>query len=151
MKSIDYMNVALDEASKAFEKGEVPVGAVIVSENGDILSMAHNLCEAKNDPTAHAEILAIQKATKKIQSPRLLNCDIYITLEPCSMCATAISFARMRRVYFGSYDPKSGGVEHGAKIFKQKTCHHKPEIYGGIKESDCSDILKRFFQGLRYS
>ncbi|MHA1539757.1 MAG: nucleoside deaminase [Alphaproteobacteria bacterium] len=149
MASIDYMQIALQEAQKAFDAGEVPVGAVLVSDAGEILAQTHNLCETENDPTAHAEVLAIRTAADKLKSPRLPNCDLYVTLEPCPMCATAISFARIRRVYFGGYDPKGGGVEHGPKIFEQNTCHHKPEIYGGIEESACAEILKRFFQERR--
>ena len=131
-------------AREAAARGEVPVGAVIVRD-GKIIASSHNLTETNNDPTAHAELLAIRSACEILASPRLPDCDLYVTLEPCSMCATAISFARIRRLYFGAYDTKGGGVEHGPRIFSQPTCHHAPEIYGGIEESACSEILKKFF------
>lgn len=139
-----FMSSALTLAAQAAESGEVPVGAVVVCE-GKIIASTHNLVESTNDPTAHAEILAIRKAAEVLVSPRLVNCDLYVTLEPCAMCAQAISFARIRRLYFGAYDPKGGGVENGARIFTQTTCHHKPEIYGGIAEGKSAELLKHFF------
>jgi len=139
-----FMPTALSLAAKAAENGEVPVGAVVVKD-GKIIASAHNLVETDRDPTAHAEILAIRAAAQILKTPRLADCDLYVTLEPCAMCATAISFARIRRLYFGAYDEKGGGVENGARIFSQSTCHHKPEIYGGIAEGECGDLLKDFF------
>ncbi len=142
------MQIALSEASNAATCGEVPIGAVIVKD-GQVIASAHNLTEINNDPTAHAELLAIREACAKLGTPRLMDCDMYVTLEPCPMCATAISFARIRRLYFGAYDAKGGGVENGPRIFSQPTCHHKPEIYGGISESECGDLLKAFFKDRR--
>lgn len=144
----NYMALALEVAERAAARGEVPVGAVIV-QDGKLLVRAGNRVEADNDPTAHAEILAIRAAADMLDAPRLPDCDLYVTLEPCAMCAAAISFARIRRLYFGAYDPKGGGVEHGARFFGQATCHHAPDVYGGIAESDCSELLKKFFQDLR--
>lgn len=145
-----YMEMALLEAEAAFERGEVPVGAVIVdSETGEVVARAGNRTEELNDPTAHAELLAIREAAGKAGSARIATCDLYVTLEPCAMCATAISFARLRRVYFGAYDPKMGGVEHGPRIFNQPTCHHVPEVYGGIDESASAELLKTFFREKR--
>jgi len=140
------MQLAISQAEIAYGLGEVPVGAVIVdSKSKQIIVSCHNLVETCGDPTAHAEILAIRAACDKIGSKFLTDCDIYVTLEPCPMCSQAIAFARMRRVYFGAYDPKGGGVEQGACIFNQPTCNHKPQIIGGIKESECSNLLKDFF------
>jgi tRNA(Arg) A34 adenosine deaminase TadA len=145
-----FMALALREAEQAAARGEVPVGAVIVdAAGGEILARAGNRTEALNDPTAHAEILAIRKATAAAGAPRLDGCDLYVTLEPCAMCAAAISFARIRRLYFGAYDPKGGGVEHGARFFHQPTCHHAPEVYGGLEESRAADLLLKFFQERR--
>lgn len=144
------MLAALTLAQEAATHGEVPIGAVIVRE-GKIIASAHNLTEKNNDPTAHAEILAIRSACEALGSARLIDCDLYVTLEPCPMCATAISFARIRRLYFGAYDAKGGGVEHGARIFSQPTCHHAPEVYGGIEENQCATLLKKFFAERRYS
>lgn len=143
------MEQALKEAEKAKARGEVPIGAVVVDQNGQILARAGNQTEEDNDPTAHAEVLAIREAAKKLGSARLIDCDLYVTLEPCTMCATAISFARIRRLYFGAYDPKGGGVDHGACFYNQPTCHHKPEVYGGLREQDCADLLKDFFEKRR--
>jgi len=143
------MQIALQEATAAAERGEIPVGAVLVDSNGDILAQAGNRTEELSDPTAHAEILVIKSAAKERGEPRLPDCDLYVTLEPCGMCATAISFARIRRLYFGAYDPKMGGVDHGPKIFDQPTCHHKPEVYGGLNEDKCSALMKKFFSGKR--
>lgn len=139
---------ALEQAHKAAQNGEVPIGAVIVKD-GQIIASAHNLTETHNDPTAHAELLAIRTACETLQTPRLTDCDMYVTLEPCPMCATAISFARIRRLYFGAYDAKGGGVENGPRIFNQPTCHHKPEVYGSIAESECAEVLKEFFKARR--
>jgi tRNA(Arg) A34 adenosine deaminase TadA len=139
------MSRALDEAQKAAAAGEVPVGAVVVSETGEILAASGNRTEMECDPTAHAELLALRAAAAKLGSPRLGSCDLYVTLEPCPMCAQAISLFRVRRLFFGAYDPKGGGVEHGPRIFTQATCHHRPEIYGGIAEEEAGALLKRFF------
>ncbi len=145
-----YMTEALGEAKAAGQRGEIPVGAVIVdSGTGEIIARAGNATEADQDPTAHAELLAIRTACAQKNTPRLTDCDLYVTLEPCPMCATAISFARLRRVYFGAYDPKGGGVDHGPKIFDQPTCHHKPEAYGGIGEQAAASLLKDFFKDKR--
>ncbi len=148
--SYSFMALALREAEHAASRGEVPVGAVIVDPTGgEILARAGNRVEALNDPTAHAEILAIRKAAAAAGAPRLEGCDLYVTLEPCAMCAAAISFARIRRLYFGAYDPKGGGVEHGARFFQQPTCHHAPEVYGGLEESRAAELLVRFFEKKR--
>jgi len=143
----DYMELAFAEAEAAGAAGEVPVGAVLVDPaTGKVLAQARNRTEALADPTAHAEVLAIRAACAAAGSPRLPGIDLYVTLEPCPLCAAAIGFARLRRVYYGAYDPKGGGVEHGPRIFAQPTCHHRPEIYGGIQESRAGALLKRFFQ-----
>jgi len=143
------MQRALDEAQAAAARGEVPVGAVVIDGAGTLLAACGNRTEADADPTAHAEMLTIRAAAKALSSPRLADCDLYVTLEPCAMCATAISNARLRRLYFGAYDPKSGGVEHGAKVFDHATCHHKPEIIGGIQETEAGTLLKDFFKAKR--
>lgn len=143
------MEQALKEAEKAKSRGEVPIGAVIVAPNGEIIARAGNRCEEDHDPSAHAEILAIREAGRALGSARLIDCDLYVTLEPCTMCATAISFARIRRLYFGAYDPKGGGVDHGACFYNQPTCHHKPEVYGGLRETECADLLTTFFKEKR--
>ena len=142
------MQQALDLAKKAAQKGEVPVGAVIVKD-GKVIAAAHNLTETNNDPCAHAELLAIRAACDHLESTRLPDCDLYVTLEPCAMCAAAISFGRIRRLYFGAYDPKGGGVEHGGRFYQQSTCHHAPEVVGGMMESDCALALKEFFSDKR--
>ncbi|ODA67214.1 tRNA-specific adenosine deaminase [Methyloligella halotolerans] len=139
------MEIALEEAERAAAAGEVPVGAVIVSACGEVLSVAGNRPKAENDPTAHAELLAIREACARLGSERLIDCDLYVTLEPCAMCAAAISFARIRRLYFGAYDPKGGAVEHGPRFFAQPTCHHAPEVIGGLNETRASELLKDFF------
>lgn len=144
----NYMQQALELAKQAAQKGEVPIGAVLVKE-GEVIAKASNLTETNHDPAAHAEILAIREACEKSGSPRLPDCDLYVTLEPCTLCATAISFARIRRLYFGAYDPKGGGVEHGAKFYHQPTCHHAPEVIGGLMESECGLVLKEFFADKR--
>ena len=144
------MEQALAQAQAAAERGEVPVGAVIVdSVTGIVLSAAGNRTEELADPTAHAEVLAIRAACAARGEPRLPDCDLYVTLEPCGMCAAAISFARLRRVYFGAYDVKGGGVEHGPRFFHQATCHHAPEIYGGLEERRAAELLKEFFRRRR--
>ena len=143
-----YMAMALQVAERAAARGEVPVGAVIV-QDGKLLVRAGNRVEADKDPTAHAEMLAIRAAAEMLDAPRLPDCDLYVTLEPCAMCAAAISFARIRRLYFGAYDLKGGGVENGTRFFGQPTCHHAPEVFGGIAETECSALLKDFFRDLR--
>jgi tRNA(Arg) A34 adenosine deaminase TadA len=134
------MQIAIDEANLATQHGEVPIGAVVVW-NGDIIAKAFNRTEEYYDPTAHAEMLAIQQACEVLGAPRIPECDLYVTLEPCPMCATAISFARIRRLYYGAADPKGGGVF----LYNQPTCHHKPEIYNGMAETECAKLLKEFF------
>ena len=144
------MEMAILEAEAAFERGEVPVGAVLIdSDTGDVLARAGNRTEELNDPTAHAELLVIRDAAATLGSSRLPSCDLYVTLEPCAMCATAISFARIRRLYFAAFDPKMGGVEHGPHMFNQPTCHHSPEVYGGINERAAAELLKTFFREKR--
>ncbi|MEQ8734727.1 MAG: nucleoside deaminase [Rhodospirillaceae bacterium] len=146
----DYMALALKQAKNASKIGEVPVGAVLVdSTSGQVIAAAGNRVETDRDPTAHAEMLVIRAAAKARGEARLPDLDLYVTLEPCAMCATAISHARLRRVEFGAYDPKGGGVEHGPKIFTQTTCHHRPEVVGGIREAESSILLKTFFQDRR--
>ena len=144
-----HMIAALAEAEAAAARGEVPVGAVVVSADGVVLGRAGNRTRELADPTAHAEMLAIRQACTALGSERLGDADLYVTLEPCAMCATAISFARIRRLYFGASDPKGGGVEHGACIFSQPTCHHAPEIYGGIEEVRAGALLREFFEQRR--
>ena len=144
-----YMQLALKEARKAFNKDEVPIGAIIVDKDGNILSRAHNQGEHGSSALNHAEILAIYKATQKLKQPRLWDCKIYVTLEPCTMCAAAISFARIKTLYFGAYDEKGGAVTSGVKFYEQKNCHHKPNVLGGILENECSQILKNFFKNKR--
>jgi len=143
------MERALQQARLAAERGEVPIGAVIVGPDGAVLAEAGNRTEADRDPTAHAELLAIRQAAKMLGAPRLVDCDLHVTLEPCPMCAQAISFARLRRLYYGAADPKGGGVEHGPRIFSQPTCHHAPEVYGGIAESEAAGLLRDFFKARR--
>ena len=152
MDSLDsrHMAIALREAEDAARRDEVPVGAVIVDSNTkEIVARAGNRVELLKDPTAHAEMQAIRKACAALGQKRLDHCDLYVTLEPCAMCATAIAHARIRRVYFGAYDPKGGAVEHGPLIFNQPTCHHKPDIYGGIGESASAELLVAFFKNKR--
>ena len=145
-----YMTQALDMAKQAANQGEIPVGAVIVNPmDGKIISKACNQTENLNDPAAHAEMIAIKIACQILKTPRINGYDLYVTLEPCTMCAAVISFARIRRVVFGAYDIKGGGVEHGACFYNQPTCHHKPEVIGGFMESQCSMILKGFFKNKR--
>jgi tRNA(Arg) A34 adenosine deaminase TadA len=144
------MDLALREAEAAAASGEVPVGAVLVDgETGEVLARAHNLVEAEKDPTAHAELLAIREAAQRLGAKRLTRADLYVSLEPCPMCAQAIAFARLRRLVFGAYDPKGGGVEHGPRIFAQPTCHHRPEVIGGVQERRAGDLLRAFFRARR--
>jgi tRNA(adenine34) deaminase len=143
-----FMDLALDEARAAVAAGEVPVGCVIVHE-GEVIARTHNRTLADRDPTAHCEMLAIRHAAEALASERLTDCDLYVTLEPCAMCAAAISFARIRRLYYGAADPKGGAVENGVRFFASPTCHHRPEVYGGIGEADASALLKDFFHARR--
>lgn len=144
------MHYALCEAEKAAALEEVPVGAVIVdSVTGHIIAKTYNQMVKRDDPTAHAELLAIREACLQLKEGRLPMCDIYVTLEPCPMCAQAISFARLRRLYFGAYDPKGGGVDHGAQVFDASSCHHKPEVIGGVEERKCAQLLLNFFEKKR--
>ena len=140
---------ALAQARSAAERGEVPIGAVIVGPDGEVLAEAGNSTEGDRDPTAHAELLAIRAAAARLGAPRLVECDLYVTLEPCPMCAQAISFARLRRLYYGAADPKGGGIDHGPRIFSQPTCHHRPEVYAGIAESEAGELLRDFFKARR--
>lgn len=146
---VDFMQLALEEAEAAARRGEVPVGAVLVTLEGEVLALESNRTEQFGDPTAHAEMLAIRAATAKRKESRLPDCDLYVTLEPCAMCAAAISFARLRRVVFGAYDPKGGAIEHGPRFFSQPTCHHAPEVIGGVEEQRAGELLKRFFETKR--
>lgn len=141
MSALDHAFAAARTAAAA---GEVPVGAVVVRD-GIVLAVAHNRPRALRDPTAHAEILAIRAACAAIGDERLTDCDLYVTLEPCPMCAGAISFARIRRLYFGAADPKGGGVENGPRVFSHPTCHHAPEVYGGFREGEAAALLRDFF------
>jgi tRNA(Arg) A34 adenosine deaminase TadA len=143
------MTLALAEAEAAAARGEVPVGAVLIDPQGQVVAAAGNRTEELADPTAHAEMLVIRAAASKLGRPRLLDCDLYVTLEPCPMCAQAISFARLRRLYFGAADVKGGGVEHGPRIFASASCHHRPEVYGGIGERRAAELLRRFFGARR--
>ena len=148
--SRNFMQLALDEARRAAGAGEVPIGAVLVDGlTGEVLARAHNLVDTQADPTAHAELLAIREAARMRGAKRLETCDLYVTLEPCPMCAQAISFARLRRLYYGAADPKGGGVEHGPRIFSQPTCHHRPDVYGGIDEAAAAALLRDFFRDRR--
>ncbi len=149
MQNQNYMQIALLEAKQAAARGEVPIGAVVVDASGKIIAQAGNRTEEMNDPSAHAEFLALRDAAQKTGAPRLVDCDLYVTLEPCTMCAAAISQFRVRRLYYGAYDPKGGAVDHGVKFFASPTCHHAPEIYGGIMESETGAILRDFFESKR--
>lgn len=144
-----HMELALAEGRAAAARGEVPVGAVVIGSAGNVLARAGNRTRELNDPTAHAEVLAIRAACAALGDERLTGCDLYVTLEPCPMCAGAISFARIRRLYYGATDPKGGGVEHGARVFSQPTCHHAPEIYAGLGEAEATELLRTFFGALR--
>ena len=146
---MDAMELALAEARSAAAHGEIPVGAVVLGADGAVLARAGNRVEADRDASAHAELLALRKAAAARGSPRLIDCDLVVTLEPCPMCAQAISFFRIRRVIFGAYDPKGGGIEHGARIFDAPSCHHRPEVIGGVRESDAVALLRDFFAARR--
>jgi tRNA(adenine34) deaminase len=143
-----FMDLALAEAHAAAAAGEVPVGCVIV-RGGDVLARTRNRTLAERDPTAHAEMLAIRQAAAAIGSERLVDCDVHVTLEPCTMCAAALSFARIRRLYYGAADPKGGAVESGVRFFSNPTCHHRPDIYGGIGEQEAAALLRGFFAARR--
>jgi tRNA(adenine34) deaminase len=142
------MDIAIIEARAAEELGEVPVGCVIV-RGAEIVARAGNRALGQRDPTAHAELIAIRQAATMLASERLSDCDLYVTLEPCAMCAAAMSFARIRRLYYGAADPKGGAVEHGVRYFSSPTCHHRPEIYSGIGEREAGDLLRAFFAARR--
>ena len=150
MTAPDYMAMAFAEAEAAAQAGEVPVGAVIVAADGSVLARIGNAMRHTNDPTAHAEILALRAACATLGTDRLPDCDLYVTLEPCTMCAGAISHARIRRLYYGASDRKAGAVDNGVAFFNQPTCHHKPEVYGGIQEKAAARLLKDFFALRRY-
>ena len=143
------MEIALEEARLAAARGEVPVGAVVVSAGGEVLARAGNEVEQRHDASAHAEIIALRAAGAHLGTPRLPGCDLYVTLEPCPMCAGAISLFRIRRVIFGAYDPKGGGVEHGARVYDAPSCHHRPEVVGGVQESASAALLRAFFAARR--
>ena len=143
------MDLALAEARLAAARGEVPVGAVVLAPDGAVLARDGNRTEAACDASAHAELLALRAAARLRGSPRLEGCDLYVTLEPCPMCAAAISLFRIRRLIFGAYDAKGGGVEHGARVFAASSCLHRPEVIGGMRETEAAELLKGFFQGLR--
>jgi tRNA(adenine34) deaminase len=143
------MALALAEAEAAAVRGEVPVGAVLVDRDGRVLAAAGNRVETDRDPTAHAEMLVLRAGAARLGAKHLADCDLYVTLEPCAMCAAAIGLARLRRLYFGAYDPKSGAVEHGPRLFEQPTPHHQPEIYGGIEERRAGELLRAFFRDRR--
>ena len=143
------MQLAFREAEAASLRGEVPVGAVVLDAKGQVLGQGGNRTLQDKDVTAHAEILAIRAASQKLGSERLVDCDLYVTLEPCAMCAAAISFARIRRVYFAASDEKMGAIEHGSRFFNQLTCHHAPEVYGGIGAGEAEVLLKTFFKSRR--
>ena len=140
---------ALDEAATAGAAGEVPVGAVLVDGAGTIIAAAGNRVERDRDPTAHAEMVVLREGVARFGAKHLSGCDLYVTLEPCAMCAAAIALAHIHRLYFAAYDPKGGGVEHGPRIFEQPTCHHRPEVYGGIAERAAGELLRRFFRARR--
>lgn len=148
MSRTDFMGLALEQAQEAQKRGEVPIGAVLVSE-GAVIAAAGNRTRERSDPTAHAEMLVIREAAAQLSAERLCGCDLYVTLEPCTMCAAAISFARLRRLYFGATDEKGGAVVSGVRFFSQPTCHHTPDIYSGLAESEASSLLKKFFRTRR--
>ncbi len=142
------MNLALTEAQKAVEAGEVPIGAVVIKD-GAVIATAHNAPRGTHDPTAHAEILAIRAAAQALGNERLDSCELWVTLEPCAMCAGAIVHARIGKLYYGAADPKGGAVEHGARVFEQEQCLHRPEVYSGIGENEAADMLRNFFAARR--
>jgi tRNA(Arg) A34 adenosine deaminase TadA len=143
------MQIALEEARLAAARGEVPVGAVVLGPDGAVLARAGNRCEEISDPTAHAELLALRAAAAARGEPRLPDCDLVVTLEPCPMCAAAIGLFRVRRLVFGAYDPKGGGVEHGPRLYDAPGCGHRPEVVGGVRESEAAALLRAFFGALR--
>lgn len=143
------MDIALEEARAAAARGEVPVGAVVVDAGGAVLARAGNDVEARADASAHAELLALRAASAARGAPRLPDCDLVVTLEPCPMCAQAISLFRIRRLVFAAYDPKGGGVDHGARVFDAPSCHHRPEVIGGVRETEAAALLRAFFARLR--
>ena len=142
------MDLALKAAEKAGKSGEVPIGCVIVRD-GEVVAAAGNRTLTDRDPTAHAEVLAIREASRKLGSERLTDCDLYVTLEPCTMCAGAISFARIQRLYYGAADPKGGAINSGVRFFASPTCHHAPEVYSGVGESASATLLREFFRERR--
>ena len=148
---MEPMEIALQEARDAAARGEVPVGAVVLGPDGAVLARAGNRVEATHDASAHAELLALREAAAARGSARLPDCDLVVTLEPCPMCAQAIGFFRIRRLVFGAYDPKGGGVEHGARVFDASSCHHRPEVVGGVRETEAAALLKAFFADRRAS
>jgi tRNA(adenine34) deaminase len=148
MSAPSFMDLALKAAENAAKNGEVPIGCVIVRDNA-VIASAYNRTLTDRDPTAHAELLAIRDAARKIGSERLVRCDLYVTLEPCTMCAAAISFARVRRLYYGAADPKGGAVESGVRFFAQPTCHHAPEVYSAVGEREAAVLLRDFFKARR--
>jgi tRNA(adenine34) deaminase len=148
MTASSFMELALKVAEAAAEAGEVPIGCVIVRD-GEVVASAGNRTLADRDPTAHAEMLAIRAAAEKVGSERLTDCDLYVTLEPCTMCAAAISFARIRRLYYGATDPKGGAVDSGVRFYASPTCHHVPEVYSAVGESEAAAMLKEFFRARR--
>src|SRR6266516_6134901 len=148
MPTHTFMDLALDEAHAAADAGEVPIGCVIVCD-GDVVAQAGNRTLADRDPTAHAEMVAIRRAAEALGSERLVDCDLYVTLEPCTMCAAAISFARLRRLYYGAADPKGGAVESGVRFFASPTCHHVPEVYSAVGGSEAAMLLRDFFKTRR--
>src|SRR6201984_2210756 len=148
MNAPSFMDLALNAAEKADKSGEVPIGCVIVRD-GEVVAAAGNRTITDRDPTAHAEILAIREAAEKLGSERLADCDLYVTLEPCTMCAAAISFARIRRLYYGATDPKGGAVDSGVRFYASPTCHHVPEVYSAVGESEAAAMLKEFFKARR--
>jgi tRNA(adenine34) deaminase len=143
-----FMDMALGEARTAGERGEVPVGCIIVRQ-GEVIARSGNRTLAECDPTAHAEIIAIRAAARLLCCERLEDCDLYVTLEPCAMCAGALSLARIRRLYYGAPDPKGGAVDSGVRFFASPTCHHRPEVYGGLGEAEAGSLLREFFKGRR--
>lgn len=145
----EAMAAAFDAARSAAARGEVPIGAVVTDPGGRVLAAAGNRTRELNDPTAHAELLVIRAACTALASERLIDCDLYATLEPCPMCAAAIGFARIRRLYYAAPDPKGGGVDHGPRVYAHPTCHHRPEVYGGIGEAESAEMLRGFFRDRR--
>lgn len=143
------MDLALEEAQAAAARGEVPVGAAVLAPDGTVLAQAGNRTEADKDASAHAEMLALRAAARRLGTPRLIGCDLVVTLEPCPMCAAALVHFRIRRLVFGAYDPKGGGVEHGPRVFEAPGCLHRPEVVGGVRERECGALLRDFFRELR--